>query len=254
MPPTIRVDESIYRNLVEVAKELGLSVDEIVNICLSNLSFLKMVVKEDVEGLGKVFSDVPRDRLTSLALSRVLFIAGGFYKVFRHLVKDLGFLDKGFIIEFADPVLDDEGNCIGMTAHFAASVYSEKVSNISSATLHVGVRIRRDGVEICRECGWLEVESFIGFKKELGNRYEDVKKRLEEALKDEEVTDALANLEDSLGCDIAEVNAKVLDMDDELSLYLEIFVDDYTCLPPIDEIEKIISLILNKAGVVRKTV
>ena len=72
---TIRVDESVYRNLVEVAKELGLSVDEIVNICLSNLSFLKMVVKEDVEGLSKVFSDVPRDRLASLALSRVLFIA-----------------------------------------------------------------------------------------------------------------------------------------------------------------------------------
>jgi len=253
VPPTIRVDESIYRNLVEVAKELGLSVDEIVNICLSNLSFLKMVVKEDVEGLGKVFNDVPRDRLASLALLRVLFIAGGFYKVFRHLVKDLGFLDKGFIIEFVDPVLDDEGNCIGMTAHFAASVYSEKVSNISSATLHVGVRIRRDGVEICRECGWLEIESLVGFKDKLGDKYEEVKNKLEKALGDDEVADALEDLEDSLGCDISEVNAKVLNTNNSLSLYIEIFVDDYTCLPPIDEIEKIINLVLSKTGIVRKT-
>jgi len=106
---------------------------------------------------------------------------------------------------------------------------------------------------MCRECGLLEVESFIGFKDELGNRYEDTKKRFEEALEDEEVTDALDELEDSLGCGIAEVDAKVLDMDYGLSLYLEIFVDDYTCLPPINEMEKVISLILNKAGMKRKS-
>ena len=64
----------------------------------------------------------------------------------------------------------------------------------------------------------------------------------------------MEDLEDSLGCDISEVNAKVLNMNNSLSLYIEIFVDDYTCLPPIDKIEEIINLVLSKAGVVRKTI
>jgi hypothetical protein len=100
----------------------------------------------------------------------------------------------------------------------------------------------------------LEIESLVGFKDKLGDKYEEVKNKLEKALRDNEVTDALEDLENSLGCNISEVNAKVLNTNHSLSLYIEIFVDDYTCLPPIDEIEKIINLVLSKAGVVRKTV
>jgi antitoxin component of RelBE/YafQ-DinJ toxin-antitoxin module len=65
---TIRVDEDVYRDLTDVAKELGLSVNEIVNIYLSHLRYIMSIVKEDVDTLSKVFVDVPRDRLAVFSI------------------------------------------------------------------------------------------------------------------------------------------------------------------------------------------
>jgi hypothetical protein len=244
---TIRVDEDVYRDLTDVAKELGLSVNEIVNIYLSHLRHIMSIVKEDVDMLSKVFVDVPRDRLAVFSIQRVLQAVGNLYKVLKVFSKDLGLLEKGFTVEAVEPVIDGRENFAGVRIDFVASRYTEEKLRTSFVSVQIG-HVEYEYGEPFELGGQMKAEAIVETKDKLGDRYKDIVKRLEEALNDEDVENALAEFDDSLGCDIAESGIEIVDTPDYLGLAINTIVDDYKCLPKLDEIEKIFDLILQKAG------
>jgi hypothetical protein len=238
---TIRVDEDVYRDLTDVAKELGLSVNEIVNIYLSHLRHIMSIVKEDVDTLSKVFVDVPRDRLAVFSIQSVLHAVGNLYKVLKVFSRDLGLLEKGFTVEAVEPVIDERGNFAGVKIDFVASRYTEEKLRTSFVSVQVG-HVEYEYGEPFELGGQMKAEAIVETKDKLGDRYKDVVKSLED------VENALAEFDDSLGCDIAESGIEIVDKPDYLGLAINTIVDDYKCLPKLDEIEKIFDLILQKAG------
>lgn|GEM_PF-3145049 len=236
------VDDFVYKSFEELAGRYGMGVNELINHYLNLFTHLKLSLEDDVASLSEVLRDVPGKDLLRFSLSRILLATGELYSTLRALVKGFGFLEKGFGVELVNPVVDRYGDLKGVNIEFTASTFSKTL--IDEADLRITKTSQ--GVK-----GVLNVCSIIGFKEDLGSEYEILRSKLENVLGEDDVQDALEDLESRIcgQCDVCEVDAEVKDIEDSLELHVEASADDYTCLPHIEEFEKVVNIILRKAGV-----
>ena len=126
-------------------------------------------------------------------LYRVLGIVGDLYVILKTVVKGLGFLEKGFIVEWIDPVIRQESFLLvwkWVLRYRSALKRSLKYS--TALCFNMGVPVEYDArVVVYKECEWLTVYSVIGFRDELGEKFEELKERLENALEDEDIKSPL---------------------------------------------------------------
>jgi len=236
------IDDFVYKSFEELADRYGIGVNELMNHYLNLFTYLRLTLEDDVASLSEVLRSVPGKDLLRFSLSRILLATGGLYSTLRTLVKSFGFLEKGFCVELVNPVVDRYGDPTGVEIEFVASTFSK--TPIESANLQI-IKTSQ-GVE-----GVLKACTIIGFKEDLGSEYEILRSKLKNVLEEDDVQDALEDLESSIcgQCDLCEVDAKVEDMEDSLELHVEAYADDYTCLPRIEEFEEVVNTILRKTGI-----
>lgn len=246
----VTVDDWTYESFEDLARKYGVNVNELMSHYLNLFRFIVRFLDEDVNLLSRNFSDVTMDKILQIALARILTSVGSNYETLKIILRHLGLYDRGFVLEYTAPLLDETGIALGVQLGFVASGISK--SPITMVVLEIGVHARfGDYSSYYGRGGAIYIDSYIGSKDELKDKFEYVLTNLRSALKDESVRERFGDIEDSIcdECDICDLQVEVEHDEESIELYVKAFAEDFTCLPHIKCFEEAISLALTKAGI-----
>ena len=222
----IRLSGDDYNKLRELSERLGVSEESLVSAFVDALWIARGVARPS----GTV--RVTWEEL-SLRLARLLEYG---YMMDR-LVE--GFLSR-FDGEGLGYALEDAGWLEGFEGVYFVLV---KSSGGSPWVDSVSVQLQSRG------WAYAGFESLVGFRGELED-YDGVVSRLKKSLEEYLETDEYSSLEDKWEdcADYTEVEFRVESEEDSVRLVGEVYVSDWSCLPPLSDMEKIFESVFKRAG------
>ncbi|MEM4830467.1 MAG: hypothetical protein QW417_06465, partial [Zestosphaera sp.] len=242
----IELDKDTHDVLQDIAKFFGVKVKDVLEIYVSNLWFIKQIIKDEGEFL-KTHLKLRGKGLLDFTFSRVLSLTG-FQVLLRRLDEILGIWRKGFTLEYVS-WYEKTPYMQGIVLDFAATRLSRTLINDFELTIGIEVDFEEVGPSFYGRGAALHVSSIVGFQEDLGENYNIVKTKLEKSIESLR-TDIIGDLETYVldQCDVGGASIELEEFDGELSIHIDMFVDDITCLPRIDIIDKAIAKIIRRAG------
>jgi hypothetical protein len=252
----VTISDEVYKSFMNIATKYGIKVNELMSAFLNYFDLFKDVIEREIKSAEKGFRGLTRGDLFTLIMDHIIYVAKELYEVFSEVLRHFGFLDKGFIIEDLTPTYRDplrrEG-LVGIYAHFIRSRYSNSL--IDEVAFWIGVEEESNGFKWYHPRGGaLLATTKLGYRNDLGKKFEIIRENLERVLReDEEVQDALDSIKSAVcdQCDRCDVEARV-DANEDLLVQIEVFAEDFACLPSIGELEGVVRLLLRKAGLKRR--
>ncbi|MEM0453973.1 MAG: hypothetical protein QXO98_04900 [Sulfolobales archaeon] len=230
----IEIDDEIYKQLETASKTLGVSLKELLKICVNGFGVISSLILKEAEILKERLG-VSDHELAELAVLRVTFLSAGLYGLISALDEVLGVWGKGFLTSHGSgKIVDESGNIRGVFLHLDSSEASLNKSIVDCVELlfHEG------GLVV----GFHSTYGFEGFSSdELGsikNKIEGLMKGLRDSF--------LKRL--SMCSDSNEVEVEVEDHGSSIIVSIVVYSKKFSCIPHIDIVNAELAKVIVGSG------